>query len=64
MAFSLDAVNPFEAAYVFVFLVVFSLLAFVCQRKTWLWFGAIAAMFFGVISVVVPDQILKIQVPY
>ena len=64
MAFSLDTVNPFEAAYMSVLVVLFIVLAFVCQRKTWMWFGMTTMFAVGVAFVAVPLHVLKFQVPY
>jgi len=59
MAFLLEA---FEAVYAMVLIVVFILLAFVCQRKTWMWFGITIIFAFGVAYVAVPTHVLKFQV--
>ena len=64
MAFSLDTSSLCEAAYVSVLMVVFIVLAFVCKRKTWMWFGMTTASVFGVALIVVPVYLLKVQVSY
>ena len=64
MAFSLDTISLCEAAYVSVLMVVFIVLAFVCKRKTWMWFGMTTASVFGVALIVVPVYLLKVQVSY
>ena len=62
MAFSFDAVTPLVAAYVCALTVLFIILAFICQRKTWLWVGMTAICAMAVAFLVVPGYILKIQV--
>ena len=62
MAFTLDTVSPFEAAYVTVLMIVFVIFAFVCQRKTWMWVGMTAFFAFGVAYAAVPGHLLKFQV--
>jgi len=62
MAFALDSVTVFDAIYVSLLMVVFILLAFVCQRKTWMWIGTTTQSLFGVAFLLVPAHVLKYQV--
>ena len=62
MAFSLDAVTPLAAAYVSVLTVLFVILAFICQRKTWLWVGMTGIGTMAVAFLAVPSYIVKLQV--
>ena len=62
MALSLFAVTPLVAAYVFVLTVFFIILAFICQRKTWLWVGMTVLTALAVAFMAVPEYILKLQV--
>jgi len=64
MAFLLDTVSLIEAAYVSLLMVVFVIFAFVCQRKTWMWFGMTTLFAVGVGYVAVPGYFLKLQVPF
>jgi len=62
MAFLLDTITPLQAAYVSVLMVVFLILAFVCQRKTWMWLGMVATFATGLGYLAAPDLLLKFQV--
>ena len=62
MAFSLETCSLFEAAYVSVLMIVFIVLAFVCQRKTWLWCGLTMLFVVGIAFVAVPAHMLKFEV--
>ena len=62
MDFTQFSVHPFEAAYACLLTIVFLILAFVCQRKTWLWMGMTTTSAFGVAYLVFPGYLLKLQV--